>query len=326
MEFKSISYNFNVAKVISILIIATGHFSTNSQGILASLWIVVSIALFVFSFSSGFFTANKYSGNFHPKNFWKAKILRLIPSIIVIDIFLLIAFIIQGKENILSWHTIPSLFGLNGILNWIGIANLSPFGGGLWFFTVLLLFYFLYPLLNILLSERKKAVAFLILSYIILSLMHYNITIGYMIWLTVFGFIFGVFMSTYRITIKARYCALIFILSTISMVLINKVFAYNSLNYFFICICSISLCLYLLNKKLPDFILNKTTLLSTVTLEIYFIHTTLFITPTNIEMIDYLLSFMLIILTSLCLNKITGLIIKFALTSQRVNNQMALDQ
>jgi len=49
------SYNFKVAKVIAILTVAAGHF-LHLQGF----WIAVTAGLFVFAFSSGYFTSLKY--------------------------------------------------------------------------------------------------------------------------------------------------------------------------------------------------------------------------------------------------------------------------
>lgn len=305
MDAKSISYNFSVIKVLAILIVATGHFLPKDAPLASGFWIIVSIALFLFSFSSGYFTSNKYKDSFSFSKFWKAKIVRLLPTILIIDIFLLAIFLIQGKTEILSWQTIPALFGMSGILNWFQIENISPFGRGLWFFTVLILFYLMYPLINCIFTSKKTGYVWLIVLFSILTVFHFNITIGYMIWLTIFGFIFGTFCGKYTITIPPKYCVTGFLISTICMVLINKVFGSNTYNYFFIALCSISACLFLINHKLPEFTLNKITILSGCIMEIYFIHIYLFVHPSEIQAVDYLISMLVIIISALFFSKMT---------------------
>ena len=49
---KSVSQYFSVAKVIAIFAVVSGHWFTQ-----LSLWPLATIALFVFAFSSSFFTA-----------------------------------------------------------------------------------------------------------------------------------------------------------------------------------------------------------------------------------------------------------------------------
>ena len=50
-----ISRNFQIAKVLAILLVVVGHF-----GLGVSLWQLVTVGLFVFGFSSGYFTSAKY--------------------------------------------------------------------------------------------------------------------------------------------------------------------------------------------------------------------------------------------------------------------------
>ena len=141
MNFKTISYNFSIAKVLAILMVVTGHYFTKTIPIL---WIPTTVALFIFAFSSGIFTSLKYRNNFNIKLFWKKKFVRLIPNLIVINIFLFVVFVYQHKAGIFTWHTLPALFGMSGVLNWLKIDNLSPFGYGLWFFTLLFINFYTY--------------------------------------------------------------------------------------------------------------------------------------------------------------------------------------
>ncbi|WP_297480428.1 hypothetical protein [Ferrovum sp.] len=133
IKSSDISYNFSVAKVLSILMVATGHYF---GGIL---WVPTTVALFVFAFSSGYFSALKYTGNFSVKKFWIAKVVRLGFSLIFINFFLLLLFIFQRKNNIFSWDSVLGMAGLGSIFTWLGLPYKSPFGSGLWFLTTLYL-------------------------------------------------------------------------------------------------------------------------------------------------------------------------------------------
>ena len=139
---QEVSENFTLAKFLAIILVSTGHYFEGSL-----LWVPVTVGLFVFAFASGYFTAIKHTPSLPLKAFWSAKLKRLGPSLIVINLFLLALFLLQGREGIWHPHTLLGITGLSGFLNWLDIKSQSPFGAGLWFLTVLLLFYLIYPLL-----------------------------------------------------------------------------------------------------------------------------------------------------------------------------------
>ena len=136
------SYNFEVAKVALILVVAIAHFGTG-----LNLWMPATVGLFVFGFASGYFTQDRYGERFNLYRFWIKKLQRLGPHLLVINAFLLCIFLVQRRDGIWSWQTPIAVLGLTGWLNWLQIPNASPFGAGLWFFTLLLLFYLVYPLI-----------------------------------------------------------------------------------------------------------------------------------------------------------------------------------
>ena len=108
-----------MAKVLSIFTVVLGH----SHLLPVNIWVTVTIGLLVFSFSSGYFTSLKYNGDFSKKEFWLKNGKRLGVNLIVINVFLLILFLIQGRSGIWTWHTIVNMLGLNGFLNWFYIQN-----------------------------------------------------------------------------------------------------------------------------------------------------------------------------------------------------------
>ncbi len=45
---------------------------------------------------------------------------------------------------------------MTGFLNWLDIENNSPFGAGMWFLTLLLIFYAFFPFLRLLFLNKKR--------------------------------------------------------------------------------------------------------------------------------------------------------------------------
>lgn len=301
MKNSDISYNFSIAKVASILMVVIGHYF---GGIL---WIPTTFSLFVFAFSSGYFTSNKYRSSFDLKKFWHAKIVRLSYPLLTINLFLLIIFIAQRRVGIVSWQTLPSILGVSGFFTWFGINNPSPFGAGLWFFTLLLLFYLFYPLLSKFNQNHAVAVLFLLACLLIASTLNYMVPMGHGLWITAFAFIFGNYTGKYGLIIDPRICIIIFCISCSLLVALNIAMNFNNLNYFFILFSSISIVAFLLNSKLPNFIINKLLLLSGCVMQIYFIHTYLFVHEiTKYTVINFMISIIIIIFCAMLLNKVTS--------------------
>lgn len=300
MDINDISYNFNIAKVLSILMITTGHYF---GGIL---WIPTTFALFIFAFSSGFFTSRKYQRPFDSKKFWKAKIIRLFWPILIIDIFLFFLFSAIKRSGIYSWQTLPSIFGMNGFFAWFYLPNPSPFGAGLWFFTLLLLFYLSYPLLSIINTHHPIAIVFLLISLLLATILHYALPMEHMLWMTLFAFILGNYSGVHEHKINPWIFISLFTICCLLLVYLNKAISYNFLNYFLIIIASISLIGYLLNSRLPKVVLNKFLAISDCIIQIYFIHTYLFIkSSTNQPVVNYAISILTIISVAFILSKIS---------------------
>src|SRR5471032_2893628 len=136
-----VSLNFSVAKVVAIFTVLLGHWFSPSI-----LWIPVTIGLFIFAYSSGYFTARIYGARLDIRRFWVNKLERLGIRYWVTLGFLDVVVMIRGGR-LFHWHTLVHLFGLSGVLNWLDIHNRSGLGAGLWFFTLLLVFYLVYPCL-----------------------------------------------------------------------------------------------------------------------------------------------------------------------------------
>lgn len=296
----AVSFNFSVAKVIAILMVVTGHFFTGTL-----LWIPTTVALFVFGFASGYFTASKYTGRFSMLDFWRAKISRLGLPLLTINLFLLILFLWQGRDHVWTADTLIAMLGWNGIQNWLQIDNLSPFGAGLWFFTVLWLFYIAYPVLNIWLSSRVRVIWFLGLSFIATSLLHFTLPMGHELWMTVFSFLLGVVVarSSWGLSLRASW-GLVFG-AVILLLGLNVLLQFKLLNYFLILLSAVGVIGILLQGRLPPMAFRGVLFFSGCLMEIYFIHTYLFIRTSQHDLIDYGYSFLLILLVAWSLARLS---------------------
>ena len=300
MKPADISYNFSVAKVLSILMVAAGHYFGGL------LWIPTTIALFIFAFSSGYFSSNKYTGDFLIGKFWKAKVARLGMNLALINLFLLILFLFQGRSNVFTWDSLWGMSGLSAALAWFGLSYHSPFGYGQWFLTVLWIYYLAYPAIERINRNPAVAIAFVLSALIVTTYLNFHVTVGYELWITVFGFILG----TYAGRIPARMTFVrsggILAACITAMLILNKFFNVHFLNYYFILVSSIMVCNILLVRRLPDALGPFILPFAGCVLEIYLLHYYLFVRFPASAIAGFALSLTLILLTAMTLGRINS--------------------
>ena len=288
-----ISANFEIAKVLSIGMIATAHFFPNTL-----LWVTSTFALFVFGFASSYFTHAKYREAFHLGPYWTNKLVRLAVPLLVIDVFLLILCSLRSSQSIWVWQTIPHLLGLGGVVDWFGFVNASPLGGGMWFFTLLLVFYASYPLLRIVNRTIVGSWVAVIATLVGMTYCHFRFPLGYSLWSTTFSFVFGAFVAERGAHISGLLCIVGGGVSIVVLGLFNVVLKDNSFNYFLILAASVSLTLWLLKVTLPVWLSRSANYFSDILLEIYLIHTYLFLAVTGSRALDYVLSLCVIVIVA----------------------------
>jgi len=297
------SYNFGIAKVLAILLVVSAHFFQES---LPLLWIPVTIGLFVFAYSSAYFTTHKYGGVFHWVTFWRSKAGRLSIPFLLSQAFLLLLFVGLGKEGIWTWHTMIHWLGQSGWLNWFGIANTSPFGAGLWFFTLLLIFYLLYPLI-LKLNEIPLMAHILVLFVLVITLILDKTTpVGHALWLTAFAFWFGVYAACYPVRGSAQSWLFVGIVSSLAMLAANMI-GQKSLNPVLLVVIAIAAVQWIEKADIPrTVVFSKLLLVGPVVLEIYLIHTYLFVESPLPPFAGYLVSMALILTAASILHQLAG--------------------
>lgn len=295
-----ISFNFAVAKVLAILLVVSGHFFEGSL-----LWIPVTVGLFVFAYSSAYFTSNKYGDSFQQRSFWANKIGRLAIPFWVSQGFLLLLFLATGREGIWTWQTLVHWLGQSGWLNWFAITNASPFGSGLWFFTLLLVFYLLYPLLARWNDTPKKANILLPVTLFLALILSHEVKVGHALWLTAFAFWFGVYAARNPLGGSARLWLITGVVSMFIMLAANFL-GVKFLNTPLLLCMSIAAVLWIEKAVLPRTYLSWTMRLSPVLLEIYLIHTYLFIKADIPIAARFMVSLALIIASAIVVSRISN--------------------
>ena len=292
------SLNFSVAKSIAILVVVTGHYFGGIW------WIPVTVALFVFAFSSAFFTTRKYSSNFNASKYWKAKVSRLAIRLSAINLFLFILFLLQNKPGIFTWQTLITLTGLSGFITWFNLPAPSPFGRGMWFFTLLLIFYVTFPILLSSAKSKRSSHIFIALSLALISL-EYLQPMGHMLWLTTLAFLFGVYHASHYAPSKFTLSTVSLILACTLLITANFVFHTKLFNIALILIISVFSIRFTLSFPFST-MLCKIPSLEPLMLEIYLIHPYLLLRNDNITpFITFPLSLLSIITTSYLINRTT---------------------
>jgi hypothetical protein len=299
----AVSHNYSLAKVIAIFTVAAGHWFAGSL-----LWIPVTFGLFVFAFSSGYFTSRIYGVRIDRGRFWRKKLERLGLRYWVILTFLAVVVALRGR-TVLHWHTLMHYAGLSGVLNWAHVPNRSGLGGGLWFFTLLLIFYLAYPYLAKVASSRRAAAAVSLVTAVGATYLQTHVEVGHELWLTSLGFILGVMYGANAPRLSSWLAASLALLGCGLLAVLNAVFHYKGANTALMTMTSIAIAVWLAKTRLPQWsILKSVAILETYLLEIFLIHTYLFVHPTGRSVLDYIISMALILLAAVAINRIAGFV------------------
>ena len=290
------SYNFTIAKVVAIFVVAGAHFLP-----LPGDWIAASVALFVFGFSSSYFTSAKYHDSFRLGPFWRRKLYRLGPDLLVINLFLLGLFLVQGKQGIWTWQTLTCVFGVKGFLTWFGLGNPSPYGGGLWFLTLLLLFYAFYPGLRFIGRSRLAISVLTVASVVGQYLLTRYVSMGHGLWFTAWSFLLGVWAQRLNWSVPVVLSGALTIGLSVVLLGLNLLLQFKQLNPVLIVVISISTVSWLKDARLPKKLPSALGLLSGCLLEIYLLHSYFFLRVTGYSAADFLISMVCVTCVSLLL-------------------------
>jgi hypothetical protein len=292
------SFNYRVAKVLAIYMVVTGHWFGGP------LWIPVTVGLFLFAFSSGMFTACRYGHQLDRAAFWRNKLQRLGLRywIILGALALLLAW--QGR-TVLHWHSLVHAAGLSGFLNWFGVRNHSALGAGLWFFTLLLLFYVSYPLLARLCASRAAAAVTALAALGAALVLEQTLPMGHELWLTAAAFVVGVAYGRHLPPWRAGWLGWTVLAVVGATGLLNVVLHVKMFNTLLIVLAGLALCAWLDKTALPRNALTRLIAgLDAIVLEVFLIHMYLFVRPTGQSLLDFVLSVALITAVAWSLNAV----------------------
>lgn len=292
---KTISVNFSVAKVLAIFAVVASHWFHGMK-----LWILSTIALFLFGFASTYFTARLNGSDVDIGAFWKKKLRRLGIRYWFILAALAILLVVADRD-IFHWHTLVHLTGMSGVLNLFGPSH-SALGRGLWFFTLLLLFYAAYPLLARKLQASARTTTVLCLVAAGLAVLNETVSVGFALWPTMLGFFLGVYVGINPLRLSAGVLHRVLVAVPLLMALLNAVFGIRELNKILLVVFALALSLRLTLPGLRLGGMRRLAALEALLLEIYLIHSYLFVRPTGISVLDFTISLGLIIPVAMVLN------------------------
>jgi hypothetical protein len=284
----AISLNFSIAKVLSILCVVAGHWFVKLP-----LWVPVTMGLIIFAFSSGYLTARLYGPDVDRPRFWRKKLERLGLRSWVILAFLSVVVTVQGR-TVLHWHTLVHAAGMSGVLNWMGIRNHSALGYGMWFFTLLLLFYLAYPFLARIGQSASAAIGTALLSTLAAVWLQDHVHVGHELWLTALGFVLGTLFGARQPAWRPAW-ALLLALAACGALLVLNALGHKEFNSLLIALAGIGISAWLATAR-PRWPAPARSLarLDAWLLEVFLLHVYLFVHPSGLPLLDFFLSLALI--------------------------------
>jgi hypothetical protein len=314
------SFNFSVFKVLSILGVALSHWPIRAD---LPTWIPGNIGLVIFAFSSGLFTAGIYGVDVDVGQFWRKKIERL-----AVRYWLLLAFVsailLSEGRTVFHWHSLVHVFGLSGFLNLFG-HSVSSLGAGLWFFTLLLLFYVAYPYLARLAAASRGDFLLPLVATVVFFYLNEHVILPFSLWLTTLGFILGVFAGLYGTRVPA-WVSLALTVGALAMLLVNnEVLGYKNANADLLGLACITVNLWLMRARLPQWkILRGLASFENCLLEVFIIHSYLFIHPTGISALDFVITMTMVTGIARILNIAGNRLVKLVFSKPDVPDHAAV--
>ncbi|WP_459942448.1 acyltransferase family protein, partial [Deferrisoma palaeochoriense] len=200
---------FDVLKVLAIGEVAVAHFL---EPLFPAVWAPTAVSLLIFAYSSAYFTRRSYGLRFDRRAYWGRKARRLGIRLLAVDALLLVLFLVQGRSGVWTWQSLVCAAGLQGWLNWLHLPNPSPFGRGMWFLTLLFVFYALYPWIARVLGVGRRPAFWLTLGWCAAAwALEKVVPYGHALWLTTCGFIIGTYAGGWGLPIGRKEGAIGFV-------------------------------------------------------------------------------------------------------------------
>lgn len=289
--WRQASANARIFKPVAILCIVFGHFHTmggRPVAVLAYWWNISAIALIYFTICSAYFTRIKYRDRLDVGEFWANKARRLGAKLVLVNGFLLAVFMARGEDNIWSVHSLVNVLGMTGFLNWFGIQNVSPFGAGLWFLTLLFMFYAVFPWLRGL-YDAFPGPGPTLAGVAACLVLDRTVPVGHTLWLTMAGYFVGMFLADSRIRMD-KTVALASMAGLLGAFVAFNVFQIKVCNGLFLVLLAVLFFILTMTIAFHRTPLRVLGLLDGAVLEIFMLHTYLFWYPTRMLAPDFMIS------------------------------------
>jgi len=190
------SIGYDLIRSFCIIVVFVGHIidrqSHNAFCLLISDILSPGLTMSLLGFISGIVLSSKYEYTRHA-DFLIARFIRIYIPLITCLILISIYVTILG-QSIISQHSILHVMGLSGFFFLFGISSKSPLGQGLWFVTIIIVMYLLFPLFYKLFKHKHGVLHLLIIiiSYTICDMLMY---ISAQMWNVSVSFCVGAYMG-----------------------------------------------------------------------------------------------------------------------------------
>jgi surface polysaccharide O-acyltransferase-like enzyme len=184
--------------------------------------------------------------------------------------------------------------GFQGFLNWFYLPNPSPFGGGMWFFTLLLIFYGVYPFLAVAFRQRAIAYAMVAAWIVVAFWLHHHVIYGHVLWLATCGFALGMLFARHPLRMGCGAAAAGVVAVTVAAAVANRAGVKGPNFLFLLGFFAFGILLWH-ELTLPAWVHRTLAPLRGCLLEIYLIHSALFVHPIGNLWADFAASLALVL-------------------------------
>jgi surface polysaccharide O-acyltransferase-like enzyme len=143
-------------------------------------------------------------------------------------------------------------------------------------------------------------------SLVATPILDHYLPMGHALWLTGWNFILGVCVQRTGFSVRPLLEVAGALAFAVMLFVLNAIFVFKVLNFYLILAISVCVVLWLKDANLPARALRPLSLVSSIVLEVYFIHSYLYVRVSGIAVVDYAVSLGCVLATAWLLNRIAS--------------------
>ncbi len=213
----------------------------------------------------------------------------------VANFFILTLLALSGKQNVLHWHSLLAFLGLSGFIRFFGMISGTPLGNGLWFLTLLWIYYLVFPIFERLCRDHHIGRNLVLITGIGALVLSKLTSPGVALWETAWFFLWGTYAGKHPPKPNRALYFFVTVACAVAIPIAHAMQADPVIITALIAGIGIGVVLLLTTFPLPVQWSAPFAPLSVMMLEIYVVHTYLFVRLSREPIIDLMVSFVLIL-------------------------------